>query len=370
MEQRDGSVAVKRSTPPHSGTARVLEPVDRLLTLRLTDQETARVVALHRPDGEIVGSGCLVNNSVILTCRHVVDATLFPKESDEGSSVLATLAGVTNQPTVETHVRRLTRGAVLDDLALLEIDNEPKLHIPEAIFASPLRHGGKSYSVLGFPGGDQQGRNASGVLHAADASGLVQMDRGGALSVLGGFSGAPVWSSDLGAFVGIVVRELVDDDVSWCIPSRQLCEFYPELGVRFRIPPGDRPVIRDYSQDDPNVELFGIVSDNGDRRLTGVVIGESEDYEIHVRYECVAGRTPPAGRFVTFITYPDYELEDQDGYELFVELKPTEDGLGWFAEQELESEDLFTVAAVGDGGGSALTLDLAKLPISEKGKKR
>src|SRR5439155_12186322 len=105
-------------------------------------------------------------------------------------------------------------------------------------------------------------------LHAADAKGLVQMDRGGALSVLGGFSGAPVWSPDLNAFVGLVVTELAGDNVSWCIPSRRLCEFLPELRVRFRIPQIDRPAIHDYLTDDPNKQLFGEMDDNGDRRLT------------------------------------------------------------------------------------------------------
>jgi hypothetical protein len=345
------------------------EPSKQVLTLRLTDQETARVVAVHRYNGDIVGAGCLVNNSVILTCRHVVEAALAPARP-EGGRVLVTLAGVTNQPTVEARVKDMRHGAVSDDLALLEIQDEPELSVPEAIFASPLRHGGKTYSVLGFPGGEQQGRNASGVLQAADTSGLVQMDRGGALSVLGGFSGAPVWSSDLGAFVGIVVRELWNDDVSWCIPSRRLCEFYPGLGVRFRIPPADRPVIRDYSLDDPNIDLFGTISDNGERRLTAVVLERPDDYQVTVKYECLKGSAPPVGRFVTFITYPDYELEEQDGYELFVELQQTKGGLTWLAEQELESNDLFTIAAIGDGGGTALTLDLSGLPRRTKGSKR
>jgi hypothetical protein len=63
-------------------------------------------------------------------------------------------------------------------------------------------------------------------------------------------------------------------------------------------------------------------------------------------------------------------LDSQDGYELFVELQPTPDRLSWFAEQELESDDLFTIAAVSDGSGTALTLDLAPLLRKKKVKKR
>jgi hypothetical protein len=212
-----------------------------------------------------------------------------------------------------------------------------------------------------FRGGDSQGRNAVGRLHAADAKGLVQMDRGGALSVLGGFSGAPVWSSDLNAFVGLVVTELADANVSWCIPSRRLCEFYPELRVRFRIPPMDRPVIHDRHVDDPNKQLFGQLNDDGRRRLSAVVREHDEYYTVNVYYKCQQG-SPPRGHFVSFITYPDFENEGEDAYELFAEIEKEKSGLTWTATQEFYPDELFTVAAIGDGGDSVLTLDLEDVP--------
>ncbi|HEU5153660.1 MAG TPA: hypothetical protein VFU03_02900, partial [Gemmatimonadales bacterium] len=237
--------------------------------------------------------------------------------------------------------------------------------IPPVEFASPLRHGGKSYSVMGFPGGDRQGRNATGKLHAADAKGLVQMDRGGALSILGGFSGAPVWSPEVSAFVGIVVTEQARSDVSWCIPSRRLCEFHPELRVRFRIPPMDRPVIHDYEVDDPNLDLFGKISDNGTSRLRARIRRQKGAFVVKMTYEhtCNGAHSDrgPRGHFVTFVAYPDFEKEDQDSYELFGEIHKHKNGSGWFAEQEIYPDDLFAVAAIADAGDIALTLDLEEM---------
>jgi hypothetical protein len=282
------------------------KPLHAGLGLRVTDQETARVVAIHRPDRQIVGSGCLVDSTRVLTCYHVVAAALLTKEPKPGSTVVATLAGIRTQPTVNTKVIRLGQARPVDDLALLEIVGGPALSVAPVEFASPLRHGGKTYSVMGFPGGDRQGHNVSGSLHATDAMGLVQMDRGGSLSVLGGFSGAPVWSKEVAAFVGLVVTEMANRDVSWCIPSRRLCEFHPELVVRFRIPRADRPQVHDLEEDDPNIQLFGTASEDDYRRLTAKVTYNGNNYSAAVTYECLKGAPAPRGCYVTFITYPDF----------------------------------------------------------------
>jgi hypothetical protein len=329
------------------------------LSLRVTDQETARVVAIHRESGEIVGAGCLVDSHTILTCRHVVHAVVPPDK--QNNPIAVSLTGVIGQPTVWANLDRIGGTGHENDIALLKISSGPPLNIPPAEFASPLRHYGKTYSVLGFPGGDPQGRNAAGRLHAADAKGLVQMDRGGALAVLGGFSGAPVWSSDLHAFVGIVVSELANDGVSWCIPSRRLCEFYPDLRVRFRIPRQDRPQVHDYWEDDPNVDLFGNIQIADNRKLLALITKDPQKkhYDVTLRMECAGPNIPkPRGHFATFITYPDFTQEREDAYELFAEFKPLPDGNGWYAEQKIHPTYFFTAAGICDGGDTALTIPL------------
>jgi hypothetical protein len=325
------------------------------LSLRIGDQETARVVAVHGENGQIVGAGCLLDAKHILTCRHVVTAALRLRKLTKGVRVAVSLAGVASKPTVYARLSDWKNGGPENDIALLEILASPLRNVEPVEFASPLRHAGKTYSVLGFPGGDPQGRNATGRLHASDAKELVQMDRGGALSVLGGFSGAPVWSPDVNAFVGMVVTELSNDDVSWCIPSRLLCQFYPELPVRFRIPPIDRPVIHDRTEDDPNVQMFGNVSNNGQRKLKGRAIWNEvgQYYDVKVTYKRISGSPPLRGKYVTFITYPDFLEEGTDAYELFSKIEADKARTRIYPE-----DDLFAIAAIGDGGDTALTLDL------------
>jgi hypothetical protein len=338
------------------------------LALRVTDQETARVVAIHRRDGQIVGSGCLLDAKHILTCRHVVQAALPNVQNPTRERVYATLVGFHPARTFDTRVVKVEPlPGPQNDLALLRIVDAGNLDIQMVEFASPLRHSGKSYSVLGFPAGERQGRNVSGKLHAADANGLLQMDRGGALSVLGGFSGAPVWSPDLKAFIGLVVTELASSNVSWCIPSRRICEFYPRMRVRFRIPPDDRPVINDWDVDDPNIELFGTRSNANGRSLSARVtyLGQGwKKYRVDVTYKVNPRSRNPRGQLVNFITYPDFKRGNVDAYELFAEIDNGE------AHQEFFPYDLFTVAAVGDAGDTALTLDLTHLKPASTAKKK
>lgn len=327
---------------------------NRSLSLRTTDQETARVVAVHRPNGDIAGSGCLLDGKFVLTCRHVVAAALNEHHHLAHKSVLVTLAGVSGSPTVEAQVKPLQNKQRSVDLALLEITEGPPLAVSPVEFASPLRHSGKRFSVLGFPHNDQQGRNVSGTLHAVDTRNLVQMDCASPLLVEGGFSGAPVWSPDLGAFVGLVVTALYPAGVAWCIPSRVLCRFYNDLLVRFRIPPEDRPIINDYDSDDPNASLFGTISDNGERRLTASITKrENNWFTVKARYESLQQSPPARGGFVTFITFPDFKSARQDKYELFAALK---DGC---AQATFDADGIFTLAAIGDAGDTALTLNLS-----------
>jgi hypothetical protein len=342
-----------KSTPADAGR----------VSLRAIDQETTRVVAVLNEKGVFVGAGCLLDGSHILTCYHVLETVLGAKPKN-GASVRLKLIGIPEQPVVRSTLKKLGKFArdkrPINDLALLELNR--KLDIPVAEFATPLRHSGKKYSVLGFPDGMEQGRNASGWLHAADALGLVQMDGSSALFVKGGFSGAPVWSPDMNAFVGMVVSELYDVGVAWCIPSRVLCSFFPNLSVRFRIPPADRPEIHDYWEDDPNLQLFGTVSDNGQRCLTVKIRKETDHYVVKATYECV-GPPPARGGYVTFITYPDFRKAKVDAYELFASIKNNK------ATQKFWPTELFTMAAIGDAGDTALTLNLNK-EYKKSGRKK
>jgi hypothetical protein len=343
------------------------EQKPRTLGLRATDPETARVVTIHKlGTSTIVGAGCLLNGSEVLTCRHVVRTAVEHLEVTRGKKVSVQLVGITSRPVLSARVSRVSALAGPgEDLVTLELEDRDlpnRFEIPPAEFATPLRHGDKSFSVLGFPNGDSQGCNASGRLHGSDALGLIQMDMTSSLMVESGYSGAPVWSSDLGAFVGIVVSEASDRKVAWCIPSRILSEFLPQLIVKFRIPPSDRPIIHDYVNDDPNLSMFGMISATDERSLEVTSIKRDDDsFRVDLKYKCI--KPNPHGKFVTFITHPSLTSEEEDPYELF---SPIDDQT-MTAENYFWADESFTVAAIGDGGNTVLTYDLATYPRKPKG---
>ena len=329
--------------------------------LQPIEPQTARVALIADERSVPVGAACLISNTHLITCRHVVEAASGERRAETGKSIRAQLIGVTGQPTVQVTVAALASTKAeyshSEDIALLSLRPEDSdlLAIKPVEFSTPLVHSGKSFAVMGFPANHPFGLHAAGQLHAADATGLVQMVGSESIGVAPGFSGSPVWSPELKSFVGIVVAGEDGRGLAWCIPSRILCGFYPELLVRFRIPVPDRPTINDYDEDDPNPILFGDVSDNGHRRLTATV-RRGSPFNVSVKYECLPESAPPRGGFVTFITYPDFESDHEDAYELFARL----DSHG-VAKQSFSPAEGFTVAAIGDAGDTALTLDLCRL---------
>src|SRR5262249_35806800 len=135
----------------------------------------AREVAIYNRSEGIAGAGCLISDTHVLTCRHVVDEALrgggaLGAPAQSGAIVTARLIGVLGQPYVQASLLRFgdRSGSVANDLALLAIDSPIGWAVPPIEFATPLRHGGKSFSVLGFPGNDPQGRNARGLLYSAN----------------------------------------------------------------------------------------------------------------------------------------------------------------------------------------------------------
>jgi hypothetical protein len=80
----------------------------------------------------------------------------------------------------------------------------------------------------------------------------------------------------------------------------------------------------------------------------------NKHFKVRAIYRCKRG-SPPRGRYVTFITYPDFFEDGIDAYELFRRVRKGK------AVETFYPKSLFTMAAVGDGGDTALTLDLHKL---------
>jgi len=154
----------------------------------------------------------------------------------------------------------------------------------------------------------------------------------------------------------LVVTELSEQELAWCIPSRTLSRFCRHLLVRFRIAESDRPRIHDYREDDPNLLLFGPVSETPTRRLTASISKTDKSFRVDLKYETLDGDDTKRGGYVTFVTHPSFSKRNEDAYELFSSLD--ESGV---AENYFWTTSSFTVAAVGDAGDTSLTIDLSQV---------
>jgi len=307
-----------------------------------------RVIAIHfGNEDRIVGAGFRVDNEHVLTSSRVV-ALALASELREGSFVRVCLPDLANSPRPDARVRTVGFGsAPEDDVAVLVIQ-EPSAFpaVARAEFATALKFKDKTFSIINFSGGIPEGVVADGVVIQDSSNGPVGVSL--ALDPRDLVAGSPVWSPDLQAFVGIMAMK-----PDYFLPSGILARFFPELPVKFRIPPSDKPVIGNVRVDDPNVQLFpGTSSENGKRRLTATIQKRPDGYStVVLRYEILPNSPPTKGRFVTFITYPDMAE-----YELFAEVNPA--GVAEVKCTPFYPD--FTVAAIGDAGETRLTLDLEK----------
>jgi len=123
----------------------------------------------------------------------------------------------------------------------------------------------------------------------------------------------------------------------------------------------DRPEIHDFHQDDPNASIFGTVSETAERRLSITEVRKKEGaYRVYIKYECI-GKQEPRGHYVTFITHRSFTRRHEDAYELFSELRHG------VATNYILATSSFTIAAIGDGGDTALTINIAQSPLRPKG---
>ncbi|MBE7496855.1 MAG: hypothetical protein HS117_18085 [Verrucomicrobiaceae bacterium] len=315
----------------------------------LPPHAVSSLVIIHLGAGErgMLGVGCLVDRQHVLTSRAVVQQAL--ERTSYRNYIFVSPVGNLSGVVLPMVLLDQKPGREPDDgLAMLQFAGKEVWEGASAAeFATPLILENKMFVVQTFSPDQPNG--------VADTCGWKGKRPGGRWQLTGyhadrAYMGAPVWSPDLGAFVG-----LVDDrDPTLCITSARICEVFPDIGVISRIPEADRPKIKNYSVDDPNAEMFGNVSDNGRRRLTATLVERHPDgfSRVRMKYEVLPNSPAPAGRFVTFLTYPD--MKD---YELIAELDSS-------GKAEVEASPFvpdFTIAAIGDGGETRLTLNLMEI---------
>jgi WD40 repeat protein len=163
------------------------------------DPWTVAIFAASEPRIPI-GSGLVIDEHRVLTCRHVVDGK---HSSNAPLSVTFPKAGLPK--TVRCQVAGV-RSASDADVSVLELA-EP---VPPEVAPAPLRSPrpadlvGDQWWAFGFPRDAELGMDAHGVVGASLAYGWVRLDTRSRYVVRSGFSGAALWSNDFHAVVGLV----------------------------------------------------------------------------------------------------------------------------------------------------------------------
>jgi len=184
-------------------------------------------------DNEIVGSGFLVKNKLVLTCAHVVLGALGLE--DKNSEIPD--GNVKIDFPFNGYKQFLTAHIVhwqIDlDFAILELkDNLPCGVNPENLIKSMdlYKH---NFKAFGFPKGHDDGVCIEGEILHQQARGLIQImsNKNHSYWVEGGFSGSPIWDIQLMGVVGIIVETEKDPEIkaAWMIPSNLLIDSYSYL---------------------------------------------------------------------------------------------------------------------------------------------
>jgi vWA-MoxR associated protein C-terminal domain/Trypsin-like peptidase domain/vWA-MoxR associated protein middle region (VMAP-M) 1 len=189
------------------------------------------IARIYSAAGEVAGVGFLVSDRYVLTCAHVVTASVSsPPGSDPiGSPVTLALPFATGDQKYLTQVVfcDLNTAAYGDDFAILRLATVPETVI-QSIQLATLPHANPvELRVFGFPKGDEAGRNLTVVSRGSVAGGWEQIEdtKQTGLAIEEGFSGAPVWCQDQKAFVGMVVardKRRPEAKLGFMIPTQKL----------------------------------------------------------------------------------------------------------------------------------------------------
>lgn len=194
------------------------------------------IVRVRNQLGSVVGAGFLVSPDLIVTCAHVVADAIGEDESEKLPDDLLTVdfafipeAALCTAKVVVWKSDDLE----VNDLALLQFVDQnpsdfkiPPLHLSDTIDSHT------ECQTYGFPPRDDDGLNAIAKVIDMTASGLIQLEAPNADGqiVEKGFSGAPVWSDELNAIIGVIVSVKPKTTVSLAIPAYLVREMVVNFG--------------------------------------------------------------------------------------------------------------------------------------------
>ncbi len=196
----------------------------------------ASLVRIRTTDGRVVGAGFLVGERQVLTCAHVVSQALslvnHPLDPpQEVVSLDFPLIPPRTLLTAKVVLWCLPLSDGRGDIAGLELQREPPNTAEVVRFALAEDVWEHSFRVFGFPAGYDDGVWATGRLLGRQATDWVMIEdvKAQGFGVAPGFSGTPVWDTQLQGVVGMVVAASrpADTKTAFVIPLDVLVAAWP-----------------------------------------------------------------------------------------------------------------------------------------------
>jgi len=189
----------------------------------------ASIVRMRMADRAVVGAGFLVDERHIFTCAHVVTQALgLPEDVHEApqAQILLDFPLVAPKKLLTAKVVRwLPREEdESGDIAVLELQADPPEGAEAACFAEAEDCWNHPFRAFGFPVGQDDGVWATGQLLGRQATNWIMIEdvKAQGFGVVQGFSGGPVWDTQLEGVVGMVVASsrptTIDTKTAFVIP--------------------------------------------------------------------------------------------------------------------------------------------------------
>src|SRR5947209_12721014 len=212
----------------------------------MSESINTSLVRIHTKAGGVAGAGFLVGTRHILTCAHVIADALGLSDGDALNQPASTVS--LDFPQIALHTLLTAKVIFWDpvqsdgrgDIAGLELLDEPPVGAEAVQFAPADQVWDHSFRALGFPQGFDEGIWATGRLLGRQGTNWIQIEdvKIPGIAVISGFSGAPVWDTQLEGVIGMVVAasQQATTKTAFVIPTDVLIAAWQQLATLMRPP--------------------------------------------------------------------------------------------------------------------------------------
>ena len=255
------------------------------------------IVRIRRADRTVVGAGFLVNEQHIFTCAHVVTQALdLPDDVPEAPQAQIWLDFPLVAPkkllTAEVVYWEPKQEDETGDIAVLRLQADPPDGCEAARLAEAEDFWNHPFRAFGYPVGQDDGVWATGRLLGRQATHWIMIEdvKAQGFGVVQGFSGGPVWDTQLEGVVGMVVASnlptTIDTKTAFVIPLDVLTSAWkidsPVLSQRVFLSsaPGDASFAEKLCAD---LQMRGVVVWNEQKGPDGIPASDEEQLQRAIR---------------------------------------------------------------------------------------